>query len=221
MIKMPSSQPPSRADADALDARTLMADTIRQQRKMLYGLIVLAVLMAAAFFAMQPLKTSEPYVIQYDKATGAVSVPAQQRAELFVPGDDTIHYFARRWLRAMLTIQPALNEGNEAIALSMQRGDTALAKHRAFRAEDKTFERIAREPTLVRDVSIDSIASVSGASRALVANVTLTTSSRLGTQSEKRLVTIYYELLPPRNARDRELHPVGFYVVDYTMTPQQ
>jgi type IV secretory pathway component VirB8 len=221
MLKMSRLDPPSRADADALDARSLMAETIRQQRKLMGGLILLALLLAVGFVFMLPLKTSEPYVLEYNKATGEVSVPAQQKAEKFVPGDDSIHYFARRWLRAELSIQPSLNEGNEAISLAMLRGDTALAKHRAFRAEDKTFERIAREPTLVRDVAIDSIASVSGSARSIVANVTLTTSSRLGTQVEKRLVTIYYELLSPRDQRDRELHPIGFYVVDYTMTPQQ
>lgn len=218
---MPRLSPPSRADADALDARALMAETIRHQRKIMSAAILVALLLAIAFIVLLPLKTAEPFVIEYNKVTGEVSVPAQQRAESFVPQDDSIHYFARRWLRSELSIQPALNEGNEAISLSMLRGDTALAKHRAFRQEDKTFERIAREPTLVRDVNVDSISSVSGAARSIVANVTLTTSSRLGTQVERMLVTIYYELLPPRDKRDRELHPIGFYVVDFTMTPQK
>lgn len=221
MLQLPREAPPQSAEADALDARSLMATTIRQQRKLLVGLTVAVVALALAIAGLAPLKQEKPYVIEVNKTTGEVSVPPQQSAEAYSPSEDALLFFARRWLRALLSIQPQLNAANEAMALSMLRGDAAISKHKQYRAGDKTFERIAREPALVRDVTVNSISLVPGNARNIVANVTLTTSSRVGTQTEKYLVTIFYELLPPQSRQDRELHPIGFYITDFTLTQQQ
>lgn len=221
MISLPTSTAPTRADADALDARALMSSTISEQRKLILVLGVSICALALGFVVLLPLKTVEPYVIEVNRTTGEVTAPSQQLASKFVPDDDSVYFFARRWMTAFLSIQAQLNERNEGLTLATLRGDAAITKHRSFRVEDQTFTRIAREPSLVRDVTINSISTVSGSTRSLVSNVTLTTSSRAGTEQARYLVTIFYELLPPRNPKDRELHPIGFYVVDFTIAKQQ
>ena len=221
MLQLPREAPPSQVQADALDARKIMSEMIRRQQKLIGGLLVAVVALSLAFAALMPLKQEKPYVIEVNKATGEVSVPAQQSALAYSPSEDSLLFFARRWLRALLSIQPQLNASNEAMALAMLRGDAAISKHKQYRLADKTFERIAREPTLVRDVAVNSISVVPGNGRNIVANVTLTTSSRAGTQTERYLVTMFYELLPPQSRQDRELHPIGFYVTDFTLTAQQ
>lgn len=188
---------------------------VRRQNVVIGSLVFAVVVLAFGYVILLPLKESIPYTVEVNKTTGEVSVPKQQEAVKFTPSEDSVLFFVRRWIKAELQIQPQSARENEALATSMLRGDVAINKHRAFRSADATFARLGAEPTLVRDVSIESVAPVAGGSRAIVANITLTTTSRGATVMSKRLVTIYYEILPPKTRTDREQHPIGLYIVDF------
>ena len=216
-MKQPGLIPPSRADADALDARSLLSAVIQRQAKTILGLIGAVVALSFAIAAMLPLKEQIPYVVEVNKTTGEVVTPAQQTAEKYNPTDDSINFFIRRWINAEFTIQSQLARQNEAMALSMFRGEVAINKHSDFRAKDQTFGRLANEPTLSRAVSIDSLVPVAGAKRSFVANLTLTTTSRGATVAQRKLLTIYYEILPPKSKEDRMQHPIGLYIVDFSI----
>jgi type IV secretory pathway component VirB8 len=217
MLKMPSSPPPTRAQDDVLDARQVMLSTIASQRQIIIGLVAVAVMLGAAIGVMMPLKEAIPYVIEVQKTSGEVYTPQQQEAIKFVPTEDNLLFFARRWLTAFFSIHPQLTQGNEALALSMYRGETVVTKHRQNRINDKTYERIAKEPLLTREVTVESLALVPGNKKSIVANVRLKVTSGNRITEERVLVTFYYEILPPLTKRDRELHPIGFYVVDFTI----
>lgn len=214
-MKFDRLKPPSPLETDALDARKLLLSTIRTQYKIIGALVIAVASLSAGYVALLPLKENTPYVIEVNKNTAEVSVPRQQEAVKFSPSEDNVLYFLRQWLKAEFTIQPQLAVQNEALVLSTLRGDVAINKQSDFRARDKTFQRLKQEPTLVRDVTIDSITPVAGGSRSVVANLTLTTTSRGATQVERKLVTVYYEILPPQTKKDRENHPIGLYIIDF------
>jgi type IV secretory pathway component VirB8 len=172
--------------------------------------------LALGYIFLLPLKEVQPYIVEVDKLTGEARSPAQQSAVKFEPGQDSILFFVSRCIKAQFSIHPQLAKDNEALALSCLRGDIAINKHKAFREQDQTFARLATEPTLVRDVSIDSITPIAGAQKAVVANITTTTTSRSGTKVEKTLITSFYEMIPPKTAKDRETHPLGLYIVDFS-----
>jgi len=214
-VKLPQLTPPTHADADALDARKLLSDTVAQQRKTIIGLVIAVICLSLGYIGLFPLKERIPYVVEVSKVDGEAAVPRQQEAIKFAPTEASVLFFVRRWIKGELQIQPQLTQENEAMVLQMLRGDAAITKHKAFRAQDKTFARVGAEPTLVRDVVINSITPVAGSAHSLVAQVTLTTTSRTGTTVEGKLVTVFYQIFSPKTVKDVENQPIGLYITDF------
>jgi type IV secretory pathway component VirB8 len=207
----------------ALDAEThtreLLVDIIQAQRKTNVRLVIAIIALAIAFVMAMPLKETIPYVVTNNKVTGEVTAPAAQSAGAFVPSPDNIAFFAKRFIEAAFSIHPQLSQSvYDPLAKSYLRGSNAIAKFAAYRKQDKYYERIVQDPTLVRSVTVNSLQPVAGAKQALVANLTLRTTSRGEIVEEQKLLTLYYELLTPQNPGDREQHPIGLFIIDLEIT---
>lgn len=172
--------------------------------------------MATLFFFLLPLKEIKPYIVEVDKGTGAAYVPPQSEAVLYRPRFDTISFFLRRFVQDAYTI----NQYNTIQVLDPRareylRGNTAISEYADFLKKDQKFERMAKDPSLVRDVAFGSVTPVAGTNNGVIIEVKLTTRSASGTQEERRLVTLYYEIFPPETRRDVEINPIGIFVTDF------
>lgn len=207
---------PPNAQAENLSAREIQSKTIGFQRKLLLALGVTQALMALGYAVLLPLKESIPYIVTVDKKTGEANATVGQVATQYEPSEDTVLWFVRRWLTATYSIHPVMSKSIfEPTALSMLRGNNAIGKFKAFRSDDKTADRLAADPTLTREVAIDSITPVAGSTRGVVATLTLTTASRGEITTRRILVTVFYEIIKSTEAADRISHPIGLFIVDF------
>lgn len=217
-MKLPQINPPSAKNAD-LDTRQLMQTMFAKQNKMIGGLLAAVIALALALAAAIPLKETKPWVIEQNKLTGEVRVPPQGAVTAFTPSQDNVMFFVRRWIKATWTIQPQLTTSSyQPLALSTLRGKNAIAQYDAMRVNDRVLIKAASDPTLVREVEIESISSVAGAERGVVANLLMRTTSRGQITEERKLLTLYFEILPPKTEVDRDLHPIGLYIVDFKLS---
>lgn len=217
-MKLPGLVPPPSAQNVELQSRELLLGIIKRQNKQLLGMFVVIGAMALALSALLPLKEVRPFVVRDNPKTGEVSVPPQTAVTQFTPSQDNIMFFVRRWVVAAFSIQPQLTTTSyQPLALSGLRGKNAIAQYEAMRASDKALERMSIDPTLVREVEILSISPVAGSERGVVANLLLRTTFKGQITEERKLLTLYYEILPPKSEDDRRVHPIGLYIVDFKL----
>lgn len=208
---------PSDAKATEFDTRQLLAET---NRKLLMASIVSGVTALAAVMAvvgLTPLKQSVPYIVTA-APTGEVKVVATETGR-FEPQWIHKEYFLRQWISDLFTINRTLTvQITDPRAQAFLRGNTAIAQFDAFRKADQTYERLAKNPGLVRDVEIESLAPVAGSNNGAVATVKLTTRNGEMVQVEKRLVTVFWVEIPPKNRDEALVNPIGLYITDFKIS---
>ena len=179
------------------------------------GVIVLSL----TIFVMMPLKKSIPFIVHVDNATGEVSVPQQQVMSQFTPAWANEAFFLRRWLSDLFTINQYLTvEQYDPRAREFIRGQNAIAEYKQFRDEDQTFDRLAKDPTLVRDASITALTPIAGTKNGAVAEVTLTTRNAGQVTVVHKLVTLYFVVLTPTDQQEINRNPIGIYITDFKIT---
>lgn len=218
-MKQPKLTPPATAQTAELDTRQLLLSINSRQSKTIWALAGVAIAMGFSIKGLLPLKETVPYVVENNSESGEVRVLPQQALNNFKPTQANVMFFVRRWIRAAFSIQPQLTTSSyQPLALSTLRGKNAIAQYDAFLRTDKALQGVAFDPTMVREVEIQSISPVSGADRAIVANLLLRTTYRGQITEERKFLTLYYEMLPAASATDRETHPIGLYIVDFKLT---
>jgi type IV secretory pathway component VirB8 len=211
--------PPNKLPDGELDTRKGYAHALGSMSKVAMATSVAAVCVSLAMMFMMPLKREVPYVVQVNKTTGEVTVPPNQVAEAFNPTWANEAFFLRRWLVDLFTINRYLTvQVYDPRAQAFLRGQNAIAEYQSFRAEDQTFERLVKDPTLIRNVSVDDLTPVAGTRNGAVASVTLTTISGGQTTTQKLLVTLYFALISSTDRAEIDQDPIGIYITDFKIS---
>lgn len=207
--------PPSSIVDEDIDTRQMMRAVIKRLSGVAIFASVAALACALALFMLMPLKTSVPYVVQVNKNTGEVTIPGST-STVYVPTWANQAFFLRRWLTDLFTINRYLTvQVDDPRAQYFIRGNNAIAEYNAFRAEDKTFARLAADPTLVRNVKILSLDPIASTQNGAVAQVLLTTIDQGRVVRQNLLVTLYFVILPPTTQAEMERDPIGIYITDF------
>lgn len=218
MPKISMASPASASDED-LNTRKLMQYVSRSLIKISVMSSACAVVAVVTLLMVLPLKQSVPYEVEVNKNTGEVSIPANQMAVKFTPQWVNSAFFLRRWVEDLFTINQYLTVSiDDPRAQEFLRGDNAIAEYKAFRDSDKTFDRLAANPSLVRSVDVESITPVAGTKNGAIAQVQLTTHNGGITKVEDVIVTIYYVFLPTQDQASLRKNPISIFVTDFKIS---
>ena len=87
-----------------------------------------------------------------------------------------------------------------------------------FLSSDNTLERMAQDPSLVRNVALQRITILPSAENVVTAIVRLETLNNSGApHSVTKTVTLHYVLEPVRSDAEALRNPIGFYVTQFVI----
>ena len=178
---------------------------------------VVNVALGLGIAAMLPLKERVPYFVAASKETGLVQV-STLAAQKFTPTEQNIKYFAAKFVRELLTIDPYRTKNEflpSAKMVVLSKGKTQLED---FITADAILERMAKDPSLVRNVELQRITILPSAENVITAIVKLTTLSGSNTATSViKAVTLHYVLQPIKSDAEALRNPIGFYVTQFTI----
>lgn len=181
----------------------------------LFVAIVMNVLQTIALTGLMPLKERIPYFVVARQDTGQVSVSTDE-AQKFVPSALNIKYFAAKFIRELLTIDPYRTKSELLPAARMMVLSKGKAQFNQFLQADHVLERMDRDPSLVRQVQIRHIVILPGAPNVVSADVKLVTlSSTAAPVTVTKTVTLHYALMPVSDENQALTDPIGFYVTQF------
>jgi type IV secretory pathway component VirB8 len=221
MAKTQFTSPASAADEE-FSTRQLLVNVNARMTKVAVMTSAVSVSLVLILFLFLPLKKSVPYVVQVNKDTGEVSVPASQVSTAFNPSWDNKAFFIRRWITDLFTINQYLTVRiTDPRAQLFLRGQNAIGEYQAFRSDDATFSRLVADPTLTRDAAVVNLTQIAGTENGAVAQVQLTTHTGGKETVETKLITLYYVTLPSTNVADLANNPIGLYVTDFKVSQKE
>lgn len=169
--------------------------------------------LAAAIFALVPLKTVVPYVVQVDEAGRAAASPAA--AQRYEPGEREIKYFLAEWARKLYTLDKTLTERwlQEAYAFTAERASSEFAD---WVQRERPIAELAENPRLTRTVNIVSISLLPGRV-ALIRLIAETRRSESAPPSRTPLlITASYAIIEPKTEEQILRNPIGLYVTHFS-----
>ena len=170
-----------------------------------------------AIASMMPLKERVPYFVSTDRDSGQVAVSTTV-AQKFTPDARNIKYFAAKFVRELLTIDPYRTRNEFLPDVKTQVLGKAKAEVGEFLVSDDTLERMARDPSLERNVELQRITILPSAQNVLTIIVRLSTLSNSGvTKTETKAVTLHYALEPVHSEAEALRNPMGFYVTQFAI----
>lgn len=185
---------------------------------MLSLLLGLSAIGALAF--VLPLKEVRPWVVEINPSNGVVNRPVEvQRID---PNVAVIKAELGRWAEAVYSIDPI--RSSESLRWANARtADKAVGQFAEFRSRERIFERINREPDMVREVRVTAV----DVSQKGTAFIFLSTSERVGTappapdKTKKYRVTLNYKLMPGTQEKEVLANPLGLYVTFFADTEER
>lgn len=179
------------------------------------GCLLLATACVATLAMLVPLKEARPWVVEVNPTSGVVNKPVEiLRVE---PNVAVIKSELGRWAEAVYGIDPL--RSSEALRWANARSaEKAVTQFAEFRARERIFERINREPDMVREVKVTAV----DVSQKGTAFVFLTTSERVGAgtpsadRSKRYRVTLNYKVVPPNQEKEMLENPLGLYVTFFS-----
>ncbi len=167
-----------------------------------------------------PLKEVRLWVVEVNPTSGVVNRPVEiQRID---PNLSVVKAELARWAEAVYAIDPT--RSSEALRWANARSaDKAVGQFAEFRARERIFERIQREPDLVRQVRVTAV----DASQRGTAFIFLTTTERVGAappdpaKTKRFRVTINYKLVPATQEGELLANPLGLYVTFFADTEER
>ncbi len=179
--------------------------------------LALNIALGTGVTAMMPLKERVPYFVVSNKDTGLVQV-STLAAQQFIPDEQNIKYFAAKFVRELLTIDPYRTKTEflpSAKTVVLSKAKTQVEN---FLTADNTLERMDKDPSLVRNVTLQRITILPSAENVITAIVKLTTLSGNGAAvSVVRAITLHYVLEPIKTDAEALRNPIGFYVTQFTI----
>ncbi len=215
--------PPSVYDKGARDfAEIYGSSKVEATRWFLVALVGLVLglvgLLTAA--SVLPLKEVRLWVLEVNSTTGVANRPVE--VIRIDPNIAVIKSELARWAEAVYAIDPA--RSSEALRWANARSaDKAVGQFTEFRSRERIFERIQREPELVRQVSVTAV----DASQKGTAFIFLTTTERVGTappdpaKTKRFRVTINYKLVPATQEAELRANPLGLFVTFFADTEER
>lgn len=176
----------------------------------IFGLIT--ILAVGAVISLAPLKEVAPWVIEFNPTTGVMNKPVE--VQKIAPNIAVVKAELARWAEAVYTIDP-LRTNDLFKYANVRSRDKAITQFTEFRVRERVFERMQREPGLVREVKVASV----DASQKGLAFVFLTTTERAGREEvgegkvKRYRLTLHYQIDPPKKEEDLLVNPLGIYVV--------
>lgn len=182
--------------------------------------IVLAICAIVLTATLLPLKEVRPWVVEVNPTNGVVNRPVEvQRID---PNLAVVKAELARWAEAVYAIDPLRT--SEALRWANARtADKAVGQFGEFRARERIFERINREPEMVREVKVTAV----DVSQKGTGFIFLTTTERLGAtppdpaKTKKYRVTVNYRLVPATQERDLLTNPLGLFVTFFADTEER
>lgn len=187
---------------------------VEKKRYFVLAVVVGVALIAQsiAIWTMLPLKTVVPYVVTVEKLTGRVSVE-DATAQRYKPGAPEQRYFLAQWVTKLLLIDRNLTERYLPQAYKLCR-DKAIQQFIKWNNDDRPLERVTKDGTLTRTVTIKSISFIQEGA----AIIRLSTEERGGGAELKVksfAITVHYALVPPEDERVMLDNPIGLYVTHF------
>lgn len=184
------------------------------------GCIVLAICALITTATVLPLKEVRPWVVEVNPTSGVVNRPVEvQRIDLNLA---VIKAELARWAEAVYRIDPL--RSSELLRWANARtADKAVGQFGEFRSRERIFERINREPEMVREAKVTAV----DVSQKGTAFIFLTTTERVAAttpapeKTKKYRVTINYRLVPATQERDLLANPLGLFVTFFADTEER
>jgi len=184
---------------------------------LLMGSIVLNILQGIAVAGLFPLKERIPYFVVTRSETGEVHV-SDLATQRFNPSEMNVKYFAARFIRQLLTIDPYRSKSELLPAAHTALLSKGKAEFAQFLSTDHTLEKMDKDPSLARQVQIQRIIILPSAENVISADVRLTTlSAGSAPITTTKTVTLHYALMPIADEKQAINNPIGFYVTQFSI----
>lgn len=182
---------------------------VNSSRWFVFSMLLAAtnILLASSLVILTPLKTVIPYIVATNAENLLIAKPV--RAEEFRPDARFVKAEATTYVRNLMTIDPYLTRGNFENAMRRST-DKAIVKVKDLIASDQPFERLAKQPGLVREAVVTSVDT----SQAGVLFVTVTTNERMSQNPpivENWRFTIHYKTISPETEAQLMDNPLGIH----------
>lgn len=176
-------------------------------RWFLFAMLMLFIngLLSFSLVLLVPLKQVVPYLVETNAEKLIVAQPF--KAEQFRPDTRFVKAEATTYVRNLMTIDPYLTRGGFESAMRRS-SDKAIGKVKEVIATDQPFERLAKQPGLVREAVVTSV----DASQPGLIFVTVTTKERISQNPpmvENWRFTIHYKTVPPESEAQLMDNPLG------------
>lgn len=215
--------PPSIYSKGARDfAEIYGSSKVEAARWFLVALVAMVLGLAGLLTAASvlPLKEVRLWVLEVNPATGIANRPVEvQRID---PNLSVIKAELARWAEAVYSIDPA--RSSEALKWANARSaDKAVGQFAEFRSRERIYERIQREPDMVRQVRVTAV----DASQKGTAFIFLTTTERVGAappdpaKTKRFRVNINYRLVPATLEGELLSNPLGLFVTFFADTEER
>lgn len=168
-------------------------------------LLLVNILQAFSFTLLVPLKQVVVYLVETNSEKLLVAQPF--KAEQFRPDARFVKAEAMTYVRNLMTINPYLTRGNFETAMRRS-SDKAVGKVKDLIASDQPFERLAKQPGLVREAVVSSVDT----SQPGLIFATVTTNERISQNPpivENWRFTIHYKTVPPESEAQLMDNPLG------------
>lgn len=208
---IPNTPPIATADPARKFAEIYGSATTNSSRWFVIAFLELVIIGILCFvlLALLPLKKTEVFVVETNSEKVLVAKPF--KAEEFKPDARFVKAEATAYVRNLMTIDPYLTRGNFEQAMARS-NDKAVAKVKEIIVTDQPFERLAKQPGLVREVTVSSVDT----SQPGLIFVTATTNERLNQNvpiSENWRFTLHYKTTPPESEAELMNNPLGIRFV--------
>lgn len=170
---------------------------------------------AAAFYRFLPLKTVQPYIVE---AAADGEVARVTPAKSYTPTKAMVKASLANWAQWQFIINAHQTQANLKRATGWLRGKAA-EEQVAWIGQQRAFERLLEDPTLVRTVEKLSV----DASQDGIAFIFLTTQERgKGLLVTKRWrLTVQYSIVPPQTEAEILDNPAGLAPTHFEFAEEQ
>lgn len=177
----------------------------------------IAILEAVALAGLTPLKERAPYFVEVEQATGRV-MASDRAARDFAPDDNNKRYFIKDWVQSMFSIDGARSKGVLLPRAKSMTRSKASTQYSEWLDRDRTLARLIEDPDLSRSVEVRSISFVPGADSVAIVRAMFHADSKYGgRQSEGKVITLHFAIIPPQTDEEILRNPIGLYITEFNV----
>lgn len=179
------------------------------------GMTLACILMAAGILALIPRHKDVPFIVEINAKTG-LPVNRPLRIEGVVTANHLmIQYFAARWVRNLLTMNPALTVSyiDTDYAETMGAGSEEMEK---WEKTHQLISKMEKHPGTHAEVHIMSTSFMGDGN--IFIRALQNVHAHNATSSRHWNCTMQYRLVPPQTVQEAYQNPIGFHISEFTCT---